>query len=160
MSSKFGVLCTLSEKRLRQIEASPELVPELVGARSDGDVPGLLDLDEKWDALDVLLSDRGRDPILGDAILARSGRAIGPDLTYGKARILTAKRVAEIAAAIRRLSRDVVRARFESLHEKAVHGDFGREDDDAEELGAALAEVVELYAAAAEAGHGMLAAVV
>jgi hypothetical protein len=157
---KYGVLCTLSEKRLRQIEASPELVSELVGARHDGDVPGLLDLDKRWDALDVLLSDRGRDPVLGDAILARSGRTIGPDLTYGKARVLTAARVAEIASAIRRLSRDIVRERFETLHEKSVHGDFGRDDDDAEELGHALAEVAQLYTRAAEAGHGMLVAVV
>jgi hypothetical protein len=156
----YGVLCTLSDNRLRQLEASPELVPELVGAREDGDVPGLLDLEQMWDALDVLLSDRGRDPILGDAILARSGRAIGPKLPHGKARVLTAARVAEVAAAIRRLSRDVVRARFETLHEKAVHGNFGRDDDDAEDLGLALAEVAKLYSRAAEAGHGMLAVLI
>jgi hypothetical protein len=158
--SMNGVLCTLSEKRLRQIQESPELVSELIAARFDGDVPGLLDLEKTWDALDVLLSDRGRDPVLGDAILARSGREIGPDLSYDKARVLTATRVAEVAAAMKRLSRDVVRERFETLHEKKVHGGFGREDDHAEELGRVLAEVVQLYTRAAAAGHGMLAAVV
>ncbi len=156
----YGVLCTLSDKRLRQIEQTPALVSELVGARDDGDVPGLLDLGRKWDALDVILSDRGRDPVLGDAILARTGRTIGPDLSFGRARVLTPARVAEISVAVTKLPRDHVRQRYAKLVDMTVHGDYGKDDEHADELARGLGQVVALYARAAQAGHGMLAAVV
>ena len=161
---KNGVLCTLSDKRLRQIEESPELLGELMEARLEVEVPGLLDVADKWDALDYLLSDRGREPVLGDAILARSGRAIGKDTGHGKARILTAVRVVEVSAALAKLPRDVVRIRFPSLKGKEIHGDYGQERIGEErqivEVGRALTRVSSLYARAATAGHGMLAALV
>ena len=161
---KNGVLCTLSDKRLRQIEESPELLGELMDARLEVEVPGLLDVSDKWDALDYLLSDRGREPVLGDAILARSGRVIGKDTGHGKARILTAVRVVEISAALAKLPRDVVRIRFPSLKGKEIHGDYGQERIGEErqivEVGRALTRVSSLYDRAATAGHGMLAALV
>lgn len=175
---KSGVLCTLSEKRLRQLEASPDLVSELMEARHEVEVPGLLDLDKKWDALDCLLSERGRDALLGDVILARSGRTIGPELSFGKARVLSAARVVEISNALGKLPRDLVRVRYPSLFGKSVHGDYGREpssaddtpyvreqvrerqDDEILDLGRALTRVSALYTRAAAAGHGMLAALV
>ncbi len=161
---KNGVLCTLSDARLRQIEGTPDLLAELVEARHDTDVPGLLDLADTWDALDYLLSDRGREPLLGDAILARTGRAIAATTAHGKARLLLPDRVAHVSAALARLPRDVVRIRFLSLQGKDVYGDYGQErtpnERQIQTVGRSLTRVASLYARAAAAGHGMLAALV
>jgi hypothetical protein len=161
---KNGVLCTLSDARLRQIEGTPDLLSELVEARHDTDVPGLLDLADTWDVLDYLLSDRGREPILGDAILARSGRQIAASTAHGKARVLLPDRVALIAAAFTRLPRDVVRIRFPSLQGKEVHGDYGQDRSPSEReiqtVSRSFTRVASLYSRAATAGHGMLAALV
>jgi Domain of unknown function (DUF1877) len=161
---KNGVLCTLSDARLRQIEGTPELLSELCEARRDTDVPGLLDLADTWDALDYLLSDRGREPILGDAILARTGRAIAASTAHGKARVLLPDRVAQISAALARLPRDVVRIRFPSLLGKEIHGDYGQDrtpsEREVQTVARSLTRVSSIYARAATAGHGMLAVLV
>ncbi len=161
---KNGVLCTLSDARLRQIEGTPELLAELCGARQDSDVPGLLDLGDTWDALDYLLSDRGREPLLGDAIHARSGRTLAAATSQGKARVLLPDRVALVSAALARLPRDVVRIRYPSLLGKEIHGDYGQDRSPSERevqtIARSLTRVSSLYARAATAGHGMLAVLV
>lgn len=158
----YGFLCTVSPARRRHLEEDPELVHDLASE----DVPGLLRLEKTWDALDVLLSNRGEDDLLGDVILARHGRPIGTPGAFGKAMILTPERVRAVAEALMRLPPGLVKSRFHTLAaaKPPAHGGFGEEpgnlDDDIDELNKRLKAVVELFVTAAKAGHGMLAMVV
>jgi hypothetical protein len=170
-----GILCTLSEARLEQLLLDPELLPELLAARRETEIPGLLDIGKAWDALDVILSDRGRqDPLLGDALLGRSGR----ELPTGNARLLDPGRVRELAAALAQLPDQLVRDRYSSLFGRDVHGEFGQEtcepnelkfirekvgeiqDREIAALQATLDQIAELYEKAAGAGHAMMLVVV
>jgi hypothetical protein len=173
-----AVLCTLSDKRLAQIEAEPDLLMELLVARHDTQIPGLVDLGKAWEALDLLVSERGKDPVLKDAVLARTGRKLRASTGFGPARLLEAKRVREIAVGLSALPADVVRRRYARLEGKDLHGGFGRDvaapDDvkyvrdkvrEAQEreiaaLERALAQLASLYARAAEAGHAVMMAIV
>lgn len=173
-----GILCALSEKRLALLSEEPSLISELIQSRKDQPIPGLLDLEKSWDALDVILSNRGADALLGDAILVRRGRPIGPKLTFGPARLLPAPRVVEIAAALRALPADVVASRYSRLARFQLHGGFGkaqpaaddtaylRERAEAERneeialLDRTLVKVRALYEEAAAKGQAMLGTVV
>src|SRR5438128_11229401 len=99
------VLCALSSKRRAMLEDEPALLRELLSARTEGKVPGLLDLENSWDALDRILSKKGKlvDPLMGDAILARSGTKTKARAGFGNARILEPPRVVEIAVELDRL---------------------------------------------------------
>jgi len=68
-----AILITMSPKRLAQIQEDPETLADVIEARHETEIPGLLDLGTAWNALDALLSEGGKDTILGDAVLARSG---------------------------------------------------------------------------------------
>ena len=173
-----GLLCALSAKRHALLEADPGLLSDLIEARRGGEIRGLLDLGKAWDALDILLSRRGDNRVLGDAVLARSGTSMRAAGSYGKAQFLPPARVAEVATAIARLPASLVRDRYGELFGKTVHGNYGQEtcaDDEiafirqqvadvqrAEiaELDAQLAQLKALYAAAAKAREGMMAIVV
>jgi hypothetical protein len=173
-----AVLCTLSAKRLAQLEAEPDLLRELLAARVDTDIPGLLDIGQTWEALDFIVSERGKEPVLRDAVLARTGREMRAAGAYGPARLLPAARVGEVAAALSALPSDVVRRRYPRLARMAVHGGYGRElastddvkfirdkvretqDREIAELETALSRVRRLYAQAATAGHALLSVIV
>lgn len=64
---------------------------------------GEADLDKAWHAIHYVLTGSGGPDgtPLGDAVLG--GEAFGPDLGYGRARIVPARRVAEISAALQQL---------------------------------------------------------
>jgi len=90
---KQGILLALSEKRLALLVEDPEMLEDIV---DEGDnIPGLVEIGSAWDALDVLLSDRGTDAILGDAVLARTGKAL--ESSFEIARLIGPARVAEVA---------------------------------------------------------------
>jgi hypothetical protein len=172
-----GILCTLSEKRLAQLQEDPDTLADLLDARQEMEIPGLLDLGKTWDALDWVLSRRNEDPVLGDAILGRSGKKSEAEGPYGSARILTAQRVAEVSRALAKLPKDIVRTRYPELHGKQVHANYGQEsatlDDpkyirdkvdetrerEIRQLETALNHLVALYAGAAKAGHSMLSVI-
>lgn len=158
----YGYLCTLSPKRLALIAEDPEVLDDVLDA--DAEVPGLLALGKAWNALDILLSDAGRDALLGDAILARSGQTIDYETAYDPPRVLTPARAAEISTALAKLPKSFVRDRFARLAKaEVVHGEYGRRPEraaaDLAELEAAFGRVAALYAAAAASGHAMLAVV-
>ena len=90
-----AILITMSPKRLAQCQEDPDTLADVVEARLETEIPGLLDLGTAWNALDALLSDGGKDAVLGDAVLARSGEPFDSD--FKSARLLTPARVAEIA---------------------------------------------------------------
>jgi hypothetical protein len=173
-----AVLCTLSAKRLAQLEEDPDLLSELLAARRETAIPGLIDVGKTWEALDILISDRGKEPVLRDALLARTGQKMRASGAFGPARMLAPERVAEVAAALAALPAGVVRQRYPRLAGRDVHGGYGREvaaPDDSKflrdkvgqtqaveiaELEAALSKLRLLYLRAAEAGHAMMTIVV
>jgi len=121
------VLCALSSKRRVMLEEEPSLLRELLSARTEGKVPGLLDLHKSWDALDRILSKKGKtvDPLMGDAILARSGAKTKARAGFGNARILEPARVSEIAAELDRLEdlMSLVEDRYDLI--VGAHGGWG-----------------------------------
>ncbi len=158
------LLCTLSAKRLALLQEDPEIFEELVESRHESEIPGLLDLGNAWDALDFLLSDRGRDELLGDAILARKGQRLRAKGAHGPPRVLAPARVRQISAALAKLPPDVLEARYSSLQGKEIHGKYGQvqatQARELAELEAVLRAVVDLYARAAIEGHSVMSAIV
>jgi hypothetical protein len=154
--TRHGILITLSPKRLAQLEQDPETLEDVVDARDETQIPGLLDLGSAWDALDVLLSDRGKDALLGDAVLARTGRALtGVELE--DVRLLTPARVGEVARALAALPPTLVADRYASLAAKKVHGEIGHDRGEIEALELILKRVIALYVDAAKQKHSMIA---
>jgi len=178
MGIMHGFLCRLSPARLAQLKENPSLIAELAEARADGDIPGMLDLDKAWHALDVILAHKNEQGVLGDAILARGGSKFGPPLSFGPARLLEPNRVKAVADALGSIPEDLVRQRYADLKNASVHGGYGAEvaaaDDpkylkdktaknretEIAELTSALEGVCELYREAAAQGHAMLVGVV
>jgi hypothetical protein len=172
------ILCTLSDKRLAQLEADPDLLTELLAARRETEIPGLLDIGKTWEALDLLISDRGKEPVLKDAVLGRTGRKLRAAAGFGPARLLDPKRVAEVAVALARLPPGLVKEGYPRLYGKSIHGNYGQEiaapDDvkflrekvkqtherEVAELESTLSRIKALYVRAAEAGHSMMSVVV
>jgi hypothetical protein len=66
------VLCALSRKRLEMIEEDPAVVDELLEARFEQEIRGLVDLGPRGGVLAKVLSTGA--PELLDALLARTGR--------------------------------------------------------------------------------------
>jgi Domain of unknown function (DUF1877) len=169
-----AILCSLSPKRLAMIEEDPEVVADLIDARHEDEIPGLLDLGNTWHALDVLLGE-GKQATLGDAILARTGAKLPGK---AKARLLQPARVAEIAKALAALPETHVRDKFKLLAGKQVHGGYGddagsdddpaylrekvkqRQIEEVRELSEALTSLTALYAAAAKTKQSMLMVIV
>jgi hypothetical protein len=172
-----ALLCSLSPKRLAMIEEDPEVLTELIEARHDGEIPGLLDLGNTWHALDIMLGD-GKDEVLSDALVARNGKKLKAEAAHGKARMIGASRVAEIAKALSALPETLVADKYSTLYGKTVHGGYGQEmiapDDkqwlrdkivknqktEIEKLSEAFAAVVALYVEAASKKHSMMSVIV
>jgi hypothetical protein len=169
-----AILCSLSAKRLKMLEEDPEVLQDLVDARHESEIPGLLDLGNTWHALDVLLGE-GKQAVLGDAILLRTGTRMAG---AAKARLIPPARVAEVAKALSALPATHVRDKFKTLAGKSVHGNYGddggMEDDTAylrekvekrqaleiKELSEALVSLTALYAEAAKTKQSMLMVIV
>jgi hypothetical protein len=172
-----ALLCSLSPKRLALIEEDPDVLTELIDARHETEIPGLLDLGQTWHALDIMLGD-GKDAVLADALVARNGKKLKAGAAHGKARMITAARVAEIAKLLTALPASFVTEKYPSLYGKTVHGGYGQElvaPDDKDwlrekvvqnqkkeiaELTDAFAAVVDLYKQAAVAKHSMMSVII
>ena len=159
-----GILCTLSAKRLALLQEDPEIFEELVESRHESEIPGLLDLGKTWDALDFLLSDRGREELLGDAILARKGQKLRAKGAHGPPRVLAPARVRQISAALAKLPPDLLKTRYPSLQGQELHGKYGQDPAtqarELTQLETMLRAVVDLYARAAIEGHSVMSAIV
>jgi len=141
-----AILITMSPKRLAQIQEDPDTLADVVDARHETEIPGLLDLGTAWNALDALLSDGGKDTVLADAVLARSGEPFDSD--FRSARLLTAGRVAEIAKKLEGLKPATLLARHDG------------DDEEREALEVLLKRVITLYSAAAKSKQQLLALLV
>jgi hypothetical protein len=169
-----AILCSLSPKRLAMITEDPEVVIDLIDARHESEIPGLLDLGNTWHALDVILGE-GKNALLGDAVLARTGEKLPG---AAKAKLMPPERVVEISKALTALPATQVQDKFKSLAGKQVHGNYGDdqgvEDDTAylrekvskrqaaeiKELTEALVSLKALYAEAAKTKQAMLMVIV
>jgi hypothetical protein len=171
------ILCALSPARQTMLEEEPDLLDEVLSSRGEVAIPGLLDLGKTWDALDRLVTGGKAEGPLADAVLGRGGRPFGKRGAIGRPRLLDAKRVGEVSAALAALPADVVRQRYKSLAGKNVHGDYGQEvaepddppylkqkvketqDREVKELDGVLKTLRDTYAKAAKSGHAMLVSV-
>jgi hypothetical protein len=154
-----GILITLSTKRLAQLEQDPDTLEDVIEARDETPIPGLLDLGSAWDALDCLLSSRGEHAVLGDAVLARTGREL-EDTSFDHVRLIAPARVVEVAKALAQLPAKLVAERYRTLAGKKVHGNLGNDEDEIEGLELLLRRVIALYQDAAKQQHSMLALLV
>ena len=141
-----AILITMSTKRLAQIQEDPDTLADVVEARHETPIPGLLDLGTAWSQLDALLSDAGKDPVLSDVVLARSGEPFESE--FKSARLLAPARVAEIAK------------KLEAMKAATVLGRHAGDAEEREALGVLLKQLVSLYSAAAKAKHSLLALLV
>ena len=141
-----AILLTMSPKRLAQCQEDPDTLADVVDARHETEIPGLLDLGTAWNALDALLSDGGKDGLLGDAVLARTGEPFDSD--FRSARLLVPSRVAEIAK------------KLETLKPATVLGRHTGDAEEREALEVLLKRLIALYSAAAKAKHSLLAMLV
>ncbi len=171
----YALLCSLSAKRLALIEEDPELLEDLIDARNTGDIPGLLDLDKSWHALQLLAVEV--DPVLEHAFAAATGRRLAAGAAFGAARVLPPDHVARIAKALAALPATFVRDRYASLHGKSVHGGFGQhfvgsadkawlrgkieeqQQGEIDQLADMLAKVTALYVEAATEKRSMLSVI-
>ena len=171
------VLCAMSSKRRAMLDEDPSLLRELLSARHEGKVPGLLDLGKTWDALDRILAPKQKDELLADAILARTGLKTKARAGIGSARILEPPRVTEIAARLDALEDlvSMVEDRYDSL--TGAHGGWGEHKpakgdskwlkekaksaraDEIKQLVDMLDAVITLYGEAAKAEQSMLSIV-
>ncbi len=172
------ILYSSSEAELAALESEPGQLSALLGAREPGAVAGRVELGKAWDALDVILSGRGKHPVLRDAVLGRGGRPLRAQGSFGPARVLTPGQAERVALALAALPADVVRHRYPELLGKDIHGNYGQEtcapdelkfirekvqqvrEREQGELEAALAALRGLYEEARKAGQGVMAIVV
>jgi hypothetical protein len=159
MSTAHNILISLSSKRLTLLESEPETLEDVVEARHDEPIPGLLDLKTHWETLDMLLSGRGRDEILGDVLLARTGKRFDAGDAFEQAKLLSPARVAEVAAKLAETSKDMVLERFKQLAEAKSPGKPVNPKAIAE-LESLFGKLVALYADAAKNKYSMLAILV
>ena len=153
-----GVLISCSSKRLAQLEEDPETLDDVLEARHETQIPGLLDVGSAWDALDVIVSERGKDGLLGDVILGRTGRELDIDGDFESARLLVPARVAEVATKLEALAASHVKDRYGSLAAAKAHGNVGAKPDDEERdaLEMLFRQIVALYKDAAKQKQSML----
>ena len=142
---QHGILISCSNKRLAQLEEDPETLEDVIDARDETVIPGLLDLGSAWEVLDVALSGGGKDAVLGDALLARSGEEM-EDVAFDEARLLPPARVAEVAKALAALPANVIADRCR-----------GRDAEEIEALQIIYKRVVALYQDAAKQKFSMIA---
>jgi hypothetical protein len=159
MPTAHAILIALSSKRLTLLESDPETLEDVVEARHEEPIPGLLDLKTHWETLDTILSGRGRDETLGDALLARTGKRLDVDTAFEQARVLSPQRVAEISTKLAEVPSTLVSERFKQLAEAKSPGKPANAKQLAE-LEDLFAKIVALYAEAAKSKQSMLALLV
>ena len=98
----------------------------------------------------MILSGRGRDEVLGDALLARSGKNLDVDTAFEQARVLSPQRVAEVAAKLAELTTATFKERAQQLGK----------GKDMDQLLAMFKQMVTLYTEAAKSKQSMLALLV
>ena len=161
--SMNGHLCRVTPRKHRDLAASGG-VTSLLLVGGEGRAP--LELGKDWHMLHFLLTGSawGGEPPLADAILG--GEEFGAELGYGRARYLAPERVEVIARALEAVSTEQLRERFDphKLARAEVYP-IGAQELSRDDLEAYFSSIfhrfddlVDYYGDAAEAGEGMLLA--
>jgi len=153
----YGLMKPVSESDLTTLKASNGVAAAMMGDA------GVVGLDKAWQALHFTLTGDawGGDGPLADAVMG--GDAVGGDLCYGPARYLPPEKVRAVAAALSKVPPEAFAQRFdpEALTREEVYPAIWEEGPEVGEYVFAFYETLrECYAGAAEAGQGMLIAVV
>jgi hypothetical protein len=150
----IGVMVPVTPERLERLHADATSIDDFESGRA-------VSLEKMWHGLHFLLTGSVAD--IESTPLARAllgGSPIGEDRGYGPARFLTPDQVRAIADALAATSFDEAWKRFdpEQMTMEGVYpGVWDEEESDLRhELGTYYAEMASCYAAAAEAGDGML----
>jgi hypothetical protein len=146
----------LTSEQVAELAADPSLTAGLLDREDD-----VLDLDKAWHGIHFLLTGSSWEtsPGAGEAVLG--GDPIGDDLGYGPARLLPAERVQLVAAALREVTADSLRARFDpaALLAEAIYPQVWDDEDFANYLLPNFLSLQEFYLAAAEDKQAVLLAV-
>lgn len=106
------LLVALSTERERILRADPELVRDLVGARTKTPIPGSLEVDERWIDLQRALFDfqgiSGTDDARAEALTPRSGLDLYADRDIDSARVVSAERARSIGDWVKALPPDCI----------------------------------------------------
>ena len=154
-----GVINDPAEKERIRAQIFKELagVGVKVGAGvDDGPTEDGLNLEKSWHVLHYLLTGKAEEapPPVGNAILG--GQEIGGDLGYGPARFLTPQQVREVATALKAISKDDLRKRFDLKAMMAAKIYPVRDHSELRLAQDYFARVSPYYAEAAAAGNAML----
>jgi hypothetical protein len=128
-------------------------------AVSDSEPGELLDLEKAWHGVHFLLAGDAQktSPGAGQAVLG--GAAVGPELGYGKARLMEPKEVATVSTALSQLTIATLKKQFKpSAFDQAeiYPGGWVEAGEGAEWLLEAFEQLRKFYAAAASRGSAIL----
>lgn len=144
----------------RRLEAAPPAglaVEELLHE----DHEQRLDLDKAWHGIHFLLTGSPWEttPGAGESVLG--GEPVGPGLGYGPARLLDPDRVRAVAAGLRAVTAEDLRARYEpgALTEAAIYPQVWDAEDFDAYLLPHFTGLREFYVAAAGQGQSVLLAI-
>ncbi|MFN8192692.1 MAG: YfbM family protein [Nocardioidaceae bacterium] len=140
----------------RQFLEDPDLLDELL--ESDDDRTSV-DLDKAWHGIHWLLtgSDGPTATVISEAIFG--GEPVGDDLGYGPGRLMTSDRVLAVAAALRELPTETLRAKLDppAMTEAGIYPRVWEEPDVFDSyLAPAFEKLRAFYASAAEAREAVI----
>jgi hypothetical protein len=148
LAEQSVILCALSAKRLAQLKEEPGLAADLLEARHEQTIKGLLDLGSRGAALVKAFTRSDAAEVVADAVRGRSG-AVLEGLPEGMtARVISSEEVVRIANALDAQSETLVKDRC-----AAAGAALGEP-----KLGHGYKAMRELYRKAATSGESMLVA--
>lgn len=111
LAEQSVILCALSPKRLAQLKEEPSLAADLLEARHEQTIKGLLDLGSRGGALIKAFTRSDASEIVTEAIRARSGAALDGLPEGLTARLIGATDVARIATTLDAQNESLVKDR-------------------------------------------------
>jgi Domain of unknown function (DUF1877) len=174
--TKAGRLCDVSmilvgrrldADELSRLTKDPSLTEELLDEDDDehqdeDERPRALYLDKAWHGLHFLLTGSAWDTTDGAGEAVLGGEEIGDDVGYGPARLLRPDRVSAIAAGLRDVEGDTLRARYDAAALTAADiypGVWDEPDVFDAYLGPYFDSLRIFYIAAADEGQAVLLAI-
>jgi len=156
--SMIGNFLQLNSDELASLIADPSNVEAFIYPEED-EHENNFDVDKAWHGIHFLLAN---DAWAGETPLANvvlGGTEIGDDVGYGPAKYLTADEVFDVANALKDLSSDAFRARYnaKSLLDNEIYPQIWHDDDDAVGYLTSYYETLrDYYLDAAAKGNAML----